>query len=100
MHGAIFLTLVAAAAFMPSLRVWPLLWMVPLLAYAVLVLAVRPLRASFRPWCFGDVSPRAIWATVAISLVSCAVLIAFHLLIRPDVSAYGDFIPLSVFGSV
>jgi len=48
MHGLLIFALTAGAAFVPVFRIWPLPWMVPLAAYAVLVAAV-PLFAH--RWC-------------------------------------------------
>jgi membrane protease YdiL (CAAX protease family) len=63
-------------------------------------MVVPPLRASFRPWSLGRFTTSTIAATVTIAVLSCAALVAFHLLTRPDVSAYGRFHPVSTLGGV
>lgn len=89
-----------AATFVPLFRWWPLLWLAPLAAYGALVLVVPPLRATFRPWCFGEASPGAVAACSVIALGSCGVLVAFHTLTRPDLSHYSGFLPASTLGGI
>jgi len=100
MHALALVALIGAATFVPAFRMWPLLWVVPLAAYAALVAVVPPLRATFRPWRFGRVSTPTVAATVIIAVGSCAVLVAFHSRTHPDVSAYGSFLPVSALGGV
>lgn len=100
MHTLVLIGFTAVAAFIPAFRNWPLLWLVPLLGYAGLVYIVSPLRATFRPWRFGRVSTSTVVATGIIAAGSCAVLVAFHYLTDPDVSAYGSFLPVSTLGGV
>src|SRR5687767_4620298 len=99
-HALVLVVLTAVASFVPDFRTWPLLWLIPLLGYAVLVAIVPPLRATIRPWRFGRVSTPTVLATVIIAVGSCAVLVAFHFLTHPDVSAYGSFLPVSTLGGV
>jgi len=95
-----FVTLMALSACYPGLRIWPLLWVVPFMAYVGLVAAVQPFRATFRPWRFGRVNRLAIIATLIITLGSCAVLVAFDLHYRPDVRAYRSFLPVTALGGI
>jgi membrane protease YdiL (CAAX protease family) len=100
MHGVIFFALLAAAAFVPGFRVWPLLWLVPLAVYGILVAAVPALRASFQPWRFGRVTTAGVLAALILAAGSCAVLVAFEILTHPDVSEYRSFLPVSALGGV
>lgn len=100
MHALALVGLICAATFVPVFRMWPLLWVVPLAAYAALVVVVPPLRGTFRPWRFGRVSPSTALATAIIAVGSCAALVAFHLLRHPDISAYGSFLPVSSLGGI
>jgi membrane protease YdiL (CAAX protease family) len=100
LHGLLVFALIAGATFFPAFRVWPLIWFVPLAAYAVLVALLPPLRANFRPWRFGRVTRPAVLATMGIALVSCSALVAFHVFVHPDVRAYGTFLPVSTLGGV
>ncbi len=100
MHAPAFVALMGAATFVPLFRIWPLLWLIPLMAYGALVAAVPPLRASFRPWRFGYISTPAVLSTLAIAVGSCSLLVTFHLLTQPDVSAFRGFLPVSSLGGV
>lgn len=100
MHGLVLIGFTAVATFVPASRIWPLLWLVQLVGYALLVAVVPPLRATFRPWHFGRGSTSTVVATGIITVGSCAVLVAFHNLTHPDVSAYGGFLPVSSLGGV
>jgi membrane protease YdiL (CAAX protease family) len=100
MHGLVIIALIAVATFVPVFRMWPLLWVVPLIGYAGLVRLVPPLRATFRPWRFGRVSSSTVAATVAIAVGSCAVLVTFHLLAQPDVSAFRTYLPVATLGGI
>jgi uncharacterized protein len=82
------------------LRLWPLLWVGPLAAYAALVAAVPPLRATYRPWRFGRASRFAVLGTLIISAVSCGTLVAFHVFAHPDLHAYTSFLPVSSLGGI
>ena len=66
----------------------------PLAAYGAIVLAVPPLRTTFRPWLFGRVSLGGLTATCFIAIGSCLALMAFNAIARPDASAYPDIFPV------
>lgn len=99
-HGLVYLALMGAATSIPVLCVWPLLWVVPLASYAVLVAVVAPLRVTFQPWRFGCVSVTTIAATMAISVGSCSVLVAFQWYASPDLQAYRGLISVSTPGGL
>jgi len=100
LHGLLFVAIAAAVAFVPALHVWPLLWLVPLAAYFGLVAVVKPLRATFRPLRFGRVSTSTIAATIAITIASCLVLVAFDVLADPDTSGLAARLPINALGGV
>jgi uncharacterized protein len=97
-HGLVFFALMAAAAFVPIFRIWPLLWVAPLAAYGFLVVAVPPLRASFQPWRCGRVSRTGVIATIIVAAGSSAVLAAVAAFAHPDTGNYRDFLPISALG--
>ena len=99
-HGLLFVVLLAAATYVPAFRFWPLLFLVPLAAYAMVVAIVPGLRASFRPWRFGRVSKVTIGATLVIAAGSCAALVAFRVLTHPDLGAFRGFLPVSALGGM
>src|SRR3954470_20318826 len=100
MHAFVLIGFTAVATFAPALRIWPLLWLAPLIGYASFVAVVPPLRATFGPWRFGRVSAGTVTATAVSALGSCGALITFHFLTHPDVSAYAAFLPVSALGGV
>jgi membrane protease YdiL (CAAX protease family) len=100
MHALALVGFTAVATLVPGFRLWPLVWLIPHAGYAALVAIVPPLRATFRPWRFGRVSTPTVAATLVIAITSCAVLVAFHYLTRPDISSYGRFLPVTALGSV
>ena len=79
----------------PVLRIWPLLWLAPLVIYFACVVIFPPLKASFRPWRMGRLSGRALLAALVIAASSCAVLIFFNVAVHPDVHTYGSFLPIT-----
>jgi membrane protease YdiL (CAAX protease family) len=99
-HGLLFFALFAAAASILALHLWPLFWLAPLAGYGVLVLAVRPLRASFTSWRVGRITPAGAVAAVLIAAASCAVLVAFHHFARPDVTPHAALLPIHALGGV
>jgi membrane protease YdiL (CAAX protease family) len=99
-HAVVFVALFTVTTCVPIFRPWPLFWLIPLGAYAVLVTMARPLRTTFRRWRFGRVSTRSAVATLVIALGSCAILTEFHRTMHPDVRAYGAFLPVSTLGGV
>ncbi len=99
-HGLIFFALLTLTMQVPQLRVWPLLWVVPLAAYLVLVAVTPSLRATFARWCFGRVSPLTVGAAMFIAVSTVATLAVFHHLAHPDVSSYRTMLPVQWFGGI
>jgi hypothetical protein len=100
LHGILFFALVAITMQVPQLRIWPLLWVIPLAAYLAFVAITPPLRATFFRWRFGRVTPFAACAAAIISLCTVVTLIAFHHFAHPDVSGYRTMLPVQWFGGV
>ena len=100
LHGLVFLVVFGLLGGMAALRVWPLFMLAPLVAYAVLVSLVPPLRAAFQPWRFGRVTRPAVAATIVLALGSVAVLLIFERRIQPDLSGFAAVLPRSLAGSV
>lgn len=99
-HGLVFILLEGMVAFAPALQRWPLVWLVPLAAYAILVALVPALRSSFHPWRFGRISLTAVVATLVLAVGSCSVLAAFQSCRHPDLSGFRGLIPVSTLGGV
>lgn len=100
LHAVLFTGLLISVTAVPAFCTWPLLWIIPLVAYGVLVALLPPFRQMFRWWGFGKATSSAVTATLAIMTGSCAVLISFDILTRPDVRAYRHFLPVEKLGGV
>ncbi|MHA3774820.1 CPBP family intramembrane glutamic endopeptidase [Verrucomicrobiota bacterium sgz303538] len=100
-HGVIFFSLLVFTALLPELHRWPLFWAFPLVCYFLLTACTPPLRASFRPWYFGRVTPFTVTATVAITLVACGTLVSFQILRHPALGHLSSLLsPLVASGGV
>jgi membrane protease YdiL (CAAX protease family) len=73
---------------------WPWYFLVPLLIYAAVVLAVPPLRRSVRWLRIGRLDGLALAATMGIMLISSTVLVLYQVLFHPDLSELADRLPL------
>jgi membrane protease YdiL (CAAX protease family) len=100
MHGMVFVVLAAAASFVPAFHLWPFLWLAAIAAYAVVVAAVPALRASFRPLRFGHASKPSVAATGILAVGSCLVLVAFQVLMHPDLRDRANLLPTTGLGGL
>jgi membrane protease YdiL (CAAX protease family) len=99
-HGGLFLALlVAVVALCPTLG-WPWYLLLPVAAYACLVLLLPPLRRSFPRLSLGVPTPPAVTAAVALVVVSSAVLLAYQALLHPDVTDLAARLPVALFGNL
>jgi membrane protease YdiL (CAAX protease family) len=100
LHGGVFLGLLLAARLgLPGVG-WPWLWVVPLAAYAAVVLVIPPLRRSYPGLRWGRLSWPAVGVTAAVSVLACGVLVGYQVLFRPDVSALAAGLPVAAFGNL
>ena len=100
LHGLLFFALAWAAGSIPVLGVWPLPLAVPLAAYLSLVAMVPRLRAAAPRIRAGRADTPALKLTVALIIISTSTLVAFDRFMRPDVSDYRTFLPVSALGGV
>ena len=100
LHGLVFFALLTITVQVPPLRVWPLLWVVPLTAYFAIVGITPLLRATFARWRFGRITPFAVSVAAIIALCTVVTLIAFHRCSHPDVSSYRTMLPVRWFGGI
>ena len=99
-HGVAFVLLMACSLLIPTLRQWPWIWLVPLLAYFVLVACVPCLRRSMDWLRIGKLSTASLSATVVLMVLTILVLILFRALARPDVRGFGHVLPFEAIGGV
>src|ERR1700722_271344 len=85
-HGAVFLTAISVVDIALSPLRWPWYFLLPLLAYAAIVLALPPLRRTAPRLAVGRVSGWPLAAAVALSVAASAGLVVFHSHAHPDVA--------------
>src|SRR5262249_27855364 len=84
-HGILFFAaLVSVNVAFPSL-LWPWYLVLPLFVYGAIVLAVGPLRRSIPKLAVGRLDGWPLLCAVAIVATTAGVLVAFQMLVRPDV---------------
>jgi membrane protease YdiL (CAAX protease family) len=99
-HGGVFIAaLVAVALCQPSLA-WPWYLLLPLAVYAGVVLALPLLRRTAPRLTVGRLTGAPLLSAVALSVVTSLVLLAYHTLARPDVTALAAGLPVAAFGSL
>jgi membrane protease YdiL (CAAX protease family) len=74
---------------------WPLYLLFPLVVYAGIVLAIPLLRATAPRLSIGRAIAPAVAFAIALCMATSGVLIAFHVLARPDVSGFAIRLPLN-----
>jgi membrane protease YdiL (CAAX protease family) len=92
-HAGVLLVLLTLPSLVGVVRPWPLYLLAPLTAYALVVVAVPPLRTGVRWLRFGRLNGVVLAWTAAIILGSSAALILWFVLARPDVSVLREKIP-------
>ncbi|HZJ14895.1 MAG TPA: CPBP family intramembrane glutamic endopeptidase [Chthoniobacteraceae bacterium] len=99
-HGALFAAFLILPAAMPMLRMWPLLWLVPLICYFAVIACVPALRRTFCWLRVGRVTVATMCPAIGLGVVSCAALIVFQLSFKPDLHAYRASLPFAALGGV
>jgi membrane protease YdiL (CAAX protease family) len=99
-HAGVFLAALGAVAIAGSRIGWPWHLALPLLAYALVVLAWPRLRRTAPRLTLGRVSGWPFAVSAALTLVTAAVLVTFQMCLRPDVAELGAGLPVSAFGSL
>ena len=99
-HGGVFLAiLLLARVGLPALA-WPWFWVIPLTAYAAIVLGVPWLRRTFPRPRGGTINRLSVAVTAAASVLSCGVLVGYQVLFRPEVDSLARGLPVAAFGSL
>jgi membrane protease YdiL (CAAX protease family) len=99
-HGALLFFLVLAAQGLAFVAGWPLPFLIALLAYALIVLAVPSLRRSCAWMRVGRWDPVTVGGMVLLAVVSSLTLFGFHALFRPDVRPLVEAMPVAVLGGL
>jgi membrane protease YdiL (CAAX protease family) len=99
-HGIVFLTALGAVAVVLSPLTWPWYLLLPLLAYAVIVLAWPPLRRTAPRFAFGRWTGWPLAAAVGLGVGTSVALMFFQTLGRPEVADLATGVPVAVFGNL
>jgi membrane protease YdiL (CAAX protease family) len=99
-HGGIFLAALVPGALWGQVLGWPLYLLLPLAIYPLLVLPFARLRQTV-PWPrLGRMTGLPLLATLILSILACGVLVAYYVLLRPDVTRLAVRLPVAAFGSL
>jgi membrane protease YdiL (CAAX protease family) len=98
-HGGIFLACLALVTLCVP-PAWPWFWLLPLAAYACIVLLLAPLRRSFHGPAIGRLDKVAVLSATVLSALTVAVLLAYQTLACPDVTALAASLPVAAFGNL
>jgi membrane protease YdiL (CAAX protease family) len=98
LHGALIgAAIVAFWLGWPSLG-WPWYFVLPILAYAGLVMAVPRLRRTAPRLAVGRLGGLPLAFAIVLCIATAAVLIAFDAIVRPDTSELAARLPVAAFG--
>ncbi len=99
-HGLIFLALMGLMGLNRALGNWPWFWLAPLAGYCALASLIPPLRRSFVWPRVGTINLRTCAVTGAIIVVSCVTLVAYQIVVQPDLTSLRTSLPIRALGGV
>jgi membrane protease YdiL (CAAX protease family) len=99
-HGSLFLAAMAVVAVGRPALPWPWYLLLPLLLYAGIALALPPLRRTAPSLHAGRMAGAPLACAAALSAGTAGALVAFHLLARPQVTAFVARLPAAAFGNL
>jgi membrane protease YdiL (CAAX protease family) len=99
-HGGLFLAAAVAATLLAPPLPWPWYLLLPLLAYAAVALSSAPLRRTAPLLQVGRMSGAPMAFAALLSAATAAVLVAFHMWARPEVTELAARLPVAAFGSL
>jgi membrane protease YdiL (CAAX protease family) len=82
----------------PAFRQWPWAWLVPMVAYVLVVIGVPRLRCPMVWLRTGRLSTSTVGLTVIFMVLTPAVLFGFAIWARPDVSGFRGALPVEALG--
>jgi membrane protease YdiL (CAAX protease family) len=100
MHGTVFLASLGAVAVVSSPLSWPWYLLLPLLVYAVVVLAWPRMRRTAPRLALGRLAGWPLATAVLVSVASVVVLVVFQALACPEVADLAAGVPVAVFGNL
>jgi membrane protease YdiL (CAAX protease family) len=96
LHVGLFIAALFAAVMI--LQPWPWYLLLPMLAYAAIILAVPPLRRTAPRLAVGRLGGAPLACAIILCVATSAVLLGFQALARPDMSDLAARIPVEAFG--
>ncbi len=99
-HGAVFVTAFGAAVVALSPLRWPWYLVLPLLGYALVVVAWPRLRRTAPRLRLGLMVGWPLAAAVVLAVTTVVALAGFQALVRPDVAGLAAELPVAAFGSL
>jgi uncharacterized protein len=99
-HGAVFLAALGTVAVVLSPPRWPWYLLLPLLAYAAIVVVWPRLRRTAPQFVFGRWKGWPLAAAVMLSVATAAVLVMFQALARPELADLAAGLPITAFGNL
>ena len=94
-HGGILLASFGLVPLSPALLTWPWYLLLPVASYAAIVSSIPALRRSVPRLSAGRIGGSPLAVAVALAILTSAVLVTFHVLFHPDVSALAASIPVA-----
>ena len=100
MHGTVFLVSLGAVAVLFSPLSWPWYLLLPLLVYAVVVLAWPRMRRTAPRLGFGRLEGWPLATAVLVSVATVVVLVVFQALACPELTDLAAGVPMAAFGNL
>jgi len=100
LHACLFFAALGATVVGLAPPSWPWYLLLPMLAYAGVVLAIPLLRRTAPRLKIGRTGGPPLTCAIVLAITTSAVLVAFHLLARPNIAELATKLPPSLFGSV
>jgi uncharacterized protein len=100
LHGTVFLAALGAVAILLSPLRWPWYLVLPLLAYAGIVLAIPPLRRTVPRLALGRWTGWPVAAAVALGAATSVGLVTFQTLAHPDLADLAAAMPVAALGNL
>jgi membrane protease YdiL (CAAX protease family) len=100
LHGTVFLAALGAIAVCLSPLRWPWYLLLPLLAYAGIVLAWPPLRRTAPRLALGRLTGWPLAAAIALVVATSIGLVAFQALAHPNLADLAAGLPVAAFGNL
>jgi hypothetical protein len=99
-HGTVFLLVLGTVAIALSPLGWPWYLLLPMSAYALIVLMSPPLRRTVPRFALGRLNGWPLAAATALAVATTVVLVSFQALARPQLTRLAAGLPVVAFGNL